>query len=71
MAKGAAAGCERFTANEQLRLELDCMRGCGLGPTTPVAELLRCAAVCSKALRTALACKVRAWPARTPRGTHA
>lgn len=56
---GAAAGCELFTAEEQLRLELDCMRGCSLQPDSPVSDLLRCASLCSKALRTALACKVR------------
>ncbi|KAL1500560.1 hypothetical protein AB1Y20_013215 [Prymnesium parvum] len=57
MAKGAAAGCDRFTAEEQLRLELNCMHFCGLSPSSPMEELLRCATVCSKSLRTALGCK--------------
>lgn len=59
MAKGANPGCEKFTAEFQLRLELECMRGCALKPSSPTSELLRCASVCSKVLRTGLACKER------------
>jgi type II secretory pathway pseudopilin PulG len=57
LAKGAAPNCERLDASSQLRLELECVRGCKLRPDSGVQALMQCAASCGRALRASLACK--------------
>ena len=57
LAKGAAPGCERMDASAQLRLELQCVKGCKLSVDSSAEALQQCAATCGRVLRSALSCK--------------
>jgi hypothetical protein len=54
--------CEAMAPARQLRVELVCLRRCGLHAHSAVGELLRCAADCQKDLRASLGCSARSCP---------